>query len=199
MDARDADTFARAFHRAAMVLQLKLSKADLQILSDSYFRILQAFDLAEVLTALEKCCRSASSFPRPVEVLARLSTPDGPASTPAVGLGESRRTMSVSELNSYGEAAATHFEKPPCGCSTCVAAGVSDKPLRFVPTLLDDGDTEERAINPQTGRYDVVGHWAHGAELARWYAAREAFYAHKRASKFARVRIGAEREPGEEG
>ena len=90
--------------------------------------------------------------------------------------------------------------------SECQAAGVSDRPLRFVPTLV--GEEEERAFNPQRQRVEMVGHWAHGEELRRWYEAREACYAlwRRAAVKYPHLVgrgmamvVTREREPGEEG
>jgi len=50
---------------------------------------------------------------------------------------------------------------------------------------------------------EIVGHWAHGEELARWYAARDAFFAlAKRAPRTlfdAVAVIVGDREPGIEG
>jgi hypothetical protein len=56
-------------------------------------------------------------------------------------------------------------------------------------------------MHPRRQRVEVVGHWAHGDELRRWYAARAACLAS--AKKYPRLvrRVLAlvAREPGEEG
>jgi hypothetical protein len=82
-----------------------------------------------------------------------------------------------------------------------MTAGVTDRELRFVPTLVEDHSREERAFHPRRRRLEVTGHWAHGDELARWYVAREAFFARApRRGPLARVlALVGTREPGEEG
>lgn len=45
----------------------------------------------------------------------------------------------------------------PCNCLECQAAGVTDKPIRFVPA----------------DEFHQKAHWAHGEELRRWYEAYE--------------------------
>ena len=71
------------------------------------------------------------------------------------------------------------FERPPCPCPPCVQAGVSGR------TQIRDHAT---------------GRWLHGYDLARWYAAREAFWAGCReAVGRMTMPVGREREPGEEG
>jgi hypothetical protein len=60
----------------------------------------------------------------------------------------------------------------------------------------------DRAVDTERNRVVVTGHWAHGQELARWYVAREAFFASApRRGPMARVLalVGAGRDPGEEG
>ena len=73
-----------------------------------------------------------------------------------------------------------------------------DRPLRFVPTR--DGDTEARAFNSRRNVVEIVGHWAHGDELARYYAAQAAFYALRHHGPRVRALIAlVARDPGEEG
>jgi hypothetical protein len=65
-----------------------------------------------------------------------------------------------------------------------------------------DLDRPERAFDHVRHRLVHVGHWAHGDELARWYAARAACFASvARSSPIARALavLVPEREPGEEG
>jgi hypothetical protein len=70
-----------------------------------------------------------------------------------------------------------------------------------VPTLVDGG--EERAFNPRRNQVEVAGHWAHGAELRRWWTARDAFFGLARRVQPALARrlalVLRDREPGEEG
>jgi hypothetical protein len=87
-----------------------------------------------------------------------------------------------------------------CTCVPCIRAGVSGWPLRFVPSHFDDG-SEERAFNPVRGVVQLLGHWAHGDELAAWYASRDAAHAAcpRGPLRSALSTLLAEREPGEEG
>ena len=88
-------------------------------------------------------------------------------------------------------------------CSACCRAGIDERPIRFVPTLVSLVDDEyERAYNARRQQVEIIGHWAHGEELARWYAAHDHFFA--LAAKTPRIArlltmAGVEREPGQEG
>jgi hypothetical protein len=114
--------------------------------------------------------------------------------------------MHADEADDLARATAWCFEDAPCGCVQCYAAGVTDRPLRFVPTELGP-DEYERAFNLRTGKVEIVGHWAHGDELHRWYAARDVFFALRRRAPRTlfdalAVIVGevvGEREPGMEG
>jgi len=94
---------------------------------------------------------------------------------------------------------------PRCECVLCGQAGVTHRPIRYVP---DDDELKAKIGD----RVILRGHWAHGQELKRWYAAKEAFWANVRrtvgksgrhASGFERLTLpptGTEtREPGQEG
>jgi hypothetical protein len=110
--------------------------------------------------------------------------------------------MGVDEIAEYHQAERQHYQADPCGCLSCQLAGVTPRPLRFVPDFTDD-DRPEQAFDSVRKRIVQTGHWAHGDELARWYAARAAFFATvPRSSPMARalaVLVSPEREPGEEG
>jgi hypothetical protein len=89
-----------------------------------------------------------------------------------------------------------------------VRANVDHEPLRFVPTLTPDGLREERAFNPTRHVIETCGHWAHGDELARWYAAKTQFASLSDRPTVNGLRMDrlvhlvskvTEREPGEEG
>jgi hypothetical protein len=105
--------------------------------------------------------------------LATLKNPRAVDEAPGAGV----RMITAEEAAAARRAARLRYQDAPCQCGACQAAGVTERPRRFVPTLTRDGD-EERVRDPQTLRLVVAGHWAHGAELARWYAAREACLRH---------------------
>lgn len=162
-------TFSEAFRRVITAFRLKLKAAEIDELTRTYFRMMTAYELDAVLAAGRVCIGKYRTFPKAADWLTEL----GPTTTR--GCPEDLRHMSADELDVFEQAARTRYEDLPCACGACVHAGMTDRPLRFVPTL--DGESYERAYNPRTGRVELAGHWAHGAELARWYAARDAFFA----------------------
>jgi hypothetical protein len=198
MDESDFGTFERAFGRVSGAFRLKLKGTDLEDLARTYFRVLEGYRLDEVLAAGKTCIASQRTFPKAAEWLAALaSTGDRDVVCPP-----DCRQLSAAEVDERRDADERHYNGEACACLLCQSAGVADRPLRFVPTLWSDG-TEERAFNPRRKVVEIVGHWAHGDELARWYRAREDFYGHAR-----RVTVRyphllppplREREPGEEG
>jgi len=197
MDDADFDTFGRAFRRVAGVFRLRVKPDALEELLTTYFRVLKHVRLDAVLAGGKICLAKYKYFPKPVEWLEAI--PKNPtSSTPPAD----RRVMDANEASEYAEAQRLHYERDACSCRECLQAGISQKPLRFVPTLDREGE-EERALDPNTNRVVIAGHWAHGEELARWYQAREQFFASGR-TLTPRIRqmlplTLREREPGEEG
>jgi hypothetical protein len=161
-----------------------------------YYEVLKGFHVDVVRRAAKQLATTNTFFPSTAEwydVAARLVAHDAPPS--AV------RRMDAQEAREYLRARALHYEDQPCDCVHCQRASVTTRPIRFVPDF-DAEDRECKAFHPGLNRDVVTGHWAHGEELARWYRAKEAFYAQGRALGHARVlRLigGREREPGEEG
>jgi hypothetical protein len=190
----DYDVFDRTFRRIVTAFRLKLSPVDLTQLARVYFQVLESATLDQVLHAAKVCLEQHKRFPTAADWRAQIETP---RAGPAVA---DHRWMTPAEIDDLAYAAAVAYAAPPCGCDACTTAGVSDRPLRFVPTV-EDG-IESRAFNSSRNRVEVLGHWAHGAELARWYAARDRFFALAHGFKRPRVLhlVGAvERDPGEEG
>ena len=109
--------------------------------------------------------------------------------------------MTGLEQDDLARAERLRYEDTPCSCVLCFRAAVNDRPLRFVPTLTHDGGDELRAFHPQRRRVEVVGHWAHGEELARWYQARAACFSRAATSPTGRrvLALVGSREPGEDG
>lgn len=191
----DADyaTFDRAFRRVCGVFRLKLKDAELEDLTRTYFKILDQAPLDDVLEAGKRAIATSKTFPKPVDWLAALPVP----------IVEARdyRVMREDEREDYARAERLHFAGDPCGCLLCQAAG-TDRPLRFVPTEVDETGRLERAVDSVRNRVLVVGHWAHGAELVAWYAAKARCFASvPRSMPKLLLAMAAlvEREPGEEG
>lgn len=168
MTELDYVTFAEAFKRVISAHRLKLKPAEADELTRTYFRLLAEFEIDAVLAAGKVCLGKYRSFPKAADWLLEL----GP--TTRRTCPEDLRHMSTAELDEFEAAARLRYQDHPCLCSNCCRAGVDDKPVRFVPSIV--GDDYERAFNPRHGRVELAGHWAHGAELARWYLARDAFF-----------------------
>lgn len=195
----DYAQFEKAFGRVLTAFRLKLSAIERDELTRTYFKILDVHRIEDVVIAGKRCIEKHRTFPKAADWLAELAPV-------AATCPPDRRVMSVVEADELTRAVAMRFEDHPCLCSECVRAGIDAQPLRYVPSLRLDEDLEQ-AFDARRGRLEVVGHWAHGEELAAWYRARAAFYG--LAQKTPRALLSAvavilgevvdEREPGMEG
>jgi hypothetical protein len=185
-------TFDRAFRRVCGAFRLKVKPGDLEELSRTYFRVLDYAPLEEVLTAGKTCLTTCRRFPKVAEWVDALPVPP-------VAVTADLRVLATAEREAYWRAEALRYQDDPCGCWACQDAGVTARPLRFVPD--DVAGEVDRAIDTVRNRIVVPGHWAHGEELARWYVARDAFFASvPRHTPIARaLLVLVPREPGEEG
>lgn len=192
----DFTTFEKTFERVLIVFRLKLKPSEREQLTRTYFKILDQHAIEDVVAAGKRCVEKHRTFPKAADWLAEL------AHVTAAVCPPDRRQMGIGEADELARAEAMRFDDGPCYCDECVAAGVDGMPRRFVP-LTVDGDELERAFNPRRARVEVVGHWAHGAELARWYAARDEFRSLTRRAPrtiaAAVAMLTGEREPGMEG
>ena len=204
MDATDRRMFDQAFTNMARAFRLKLKPAELEELTTTYFKILGTAPLEAVLAAGKTVLEQSRTFPKAADWFQAL--PAG-----AREMTTDCRVMHADELAEYHRAERQRYEDEPCGCLACQLASVTERPLRFVPDF-DADDRPERAFDNTRNRIVVSGHWAHGDELARWYVARDHFFAlapasivcalarrqsfHDRIDEIFRKR---EREPGEEG
>jgi hypothetical protein len=187
----DYDTFERAFRRLCGVYSRKFkTPKEADELIESYYKNLRPFPLDCVLAAGKQWMTTSRKFPFVVDWI-DLITATAPGST-----GADVRQMTVDEVEDYEAAARARWEGPVCDCAACVGVA-ANRPLRFVPTHATC-DTYERAFNPRKAAVQVVGHWAHGGELAAWYRARAACYA-SAPRRVRRVLALMVREPGEEG
>jgi hypothetical protein len=193
----DYPAFTQTFTKVCVAFRVKYRPAEAEAITRTYADALAAWPLGDVQAAARAVTGKCKTFPKVADWIAEMPPPR--ASKPV-----ELRYMTAGEMDEHQRAVACRFNDPPCHCAACRRAGVDARPLRFVPTLVaPDGDELERAFNADRNHVEIVGHWAHGEELARWYAARDAFYALAPAMKpFARVLalIGSgEREPGQEG
>jgi hypothetical protein len=159
MIAADYDAFVAEFKRLSAALErFKQAPADLERRADAYFATLKGYTLAEVSAKADAWLSKETKFPAPAEWAGVI-----PA-RPALDL----QVLTDAESRDYRDAERCGYERAPCECPRCVHAGVDEKPQRFVPEVgvqMRDGN-----------RVVTAGYWAHGTELARWYAARANFW-----------------------
>lgn len=190
----DYDVFAQSLGRVmAAFPKFKLQPPKVTELTRIYFDVLKSHDIADVLQAGKACISKHKTFPAVADWLAELPR--------LVQRPADARQMTVAELDEHERARQLGYEDEPCFCAECESAGVMHRPLRFVPTeCLEEF---ERAFNPRKGALELVGHWAHGEDLRRFYAARDGFFALKtnqNTAPFVRLlALAGVREPGEEG
>jgi hypothetical protein len=166
----DQLAFAATFLKLRTVFSLRGDKAELQQISGLYFKVLRRHPLAAVEAGAESWLQTGARFPKPGEWLKAI--PRGQTGTLA--------EMNADEAREYHRAVALHYQDEPCRCLNCVAAGVTHRFLRYVP----ETDDNDRDVRMRLGEKVVTrGHWAHGEELARWYAARDEYLALKRTTK----------------
>lgn len=184
MDAEDRPRFSQAFRRMTNAFRVRLKGDALDELELTYFKILSAARIDDVLEAGKVCLATRRTFPKAAEWLQALPAGDDSASDkPDV------RVMSTEEASEYLRAERLRYEDTPCDCLSCQIAAVTHLPRRFVPDVTDDG-RDERAVCQAKNAIVTVGHWAHGEELLRWYAARDAFYAQGGATFLKPNRLG---------
>ena len=188
----DNGPFEDAFKRLSGALNRKWTTTEFRATVQIYFDALKHADLADVLAAAETL-QARNRWPKVGDWIAAL-----PVKRIA---GDGLRVMRSSEVDEYMDALRKHYHGEPCSCFLCQDAGVTDLPIRFVPEFTPE-DVEDRAFCPVLNRAVVTGHWAHGHELRRWYAAKQAF-ADSVPKGFTRVLrlVGSpmQREPGEDG
>jgi hypothetical protein len=195
----DFSTFDRAFGRVCGAYRLKVKPTEAEELTRTYFKVLEAWPLDAVLVAGKKAMAKCRTFPKVADWIAEL-----PATRERTAPADVRH-MTTDEMDAHERAAAKRYEDDPCACPDCFNAFIHERPIRFVPTLVSLlADDDERAFNTRRNQIEVIGHWAHGAELARWYQARDHFFA--LAETMPRIgrlvtftRAILEREPGMEG
>ena len=168
MNDTDSAKFHHAFLRlVAMLPRERPRDKDLKSVEESYFKVLlRKNSIDEVIAAGLTVAETFTKFPTAAEWLSAMS---------GHGAGQvaDRREMTQAEAAMHRRAQELHYTDEPCACRHCVSAGVSDRPLRFVPDSRDDS-RDERAIDPTTQREVIVGpgHWARGEELRKYYNAR---------------------------
>jgi hypothetical protein len=158
--------FVEVFLRVRRVFPLRAAPDEIAHVQGLYFRVLRRFTLEQVTDGADAWIERGTRFPKPVEWIRAMPRRDVVAAR--------IEPLLEPDASEYLAAVQRKYQGDPCGCFLCVQAGVSHRFLRYVPDV-DVHDTDLRA--ELDGRIVVRGHWAHGEELQRWYAAHEAHWA----------------------
>lgn len=170
MTDHDSQAFGVLFLKLRNVFNMRSDKADVREAMGVYFGVLRRYPLPTVEAGADAWIEKGTRFPKPAEWLNAI-----PKAARAGVL-----VMSEVEAREHRHAMDLHYQDEPCACHLCKTAGVSHRFLRYVP----DTDEDDRDVRMELdGKTVARGHWAHGLELQRWYAARDAFYALKRTVK----------------
>jgi hypothetical protein len=166
----DADVvaFQGAFNLLATTFRLYGTKSDKELVCDSYFKALRRFPLAVVVKAAEDLVAKhpARSFPLAADWIALMPR------HAATRVPEGVRVLSDAELSERRDAFTNKCIGAPCDCRVCRRADVSDRGIAFVP--IEDAPL---VWDPVAHGLVVPGRWIHGDALARWWAARDRFFA----------------------
>jgi hypothetical protein len=161
--ATDEQAFGVLFLKLRGILApFKADKIEIRQTIGAYFSVLKPWPLHAVSLGADRCASRMNRFPKPVDWIEAIPK--------AKAAGMLRVTDE--ERAEYRAALDAGFNADPCGCHLCQQAGVSHRFLRYVP----DEDADGHDLNRVDGdRIITLGHWAHGDELVRWYAARDHF------------------------
>lgn len=167
MTEQDLFPFMETFRGLGRVFHLKGDDHEIKQTAASYFKALRRYPLPLVQAGAEVCLQRNRHFPKPAEWIDAVPNP---AAQQAAALP----AMSESEAHEWHRAEKFRYQDEPCRCTECRRAGVDHRPLRFVPEFTEH-DTTRQVRDPFSNKTVVAGHWAHGEELDRWYAARQRF------------------------
>lgn len=165
MHAGELFAFMAIFRDLMKVFPKRAGEDDIEPMAKLYFRALSRFELADIQAGADAWTQRGKFFPKPAEWRDAIPRRD----SERAALVE----MTPSEAAEYLDAERRRFEGDPCSCRQCQGAGVTHRFLRFVPEQDEQGRDARALIGK---RIVVRGHWAHGYELDRWYAARDRFW-----------------------
>lgn len=159
--------FADVFRAVQRVFPLRGEDHEIKQVMGAYFKALRRYPLSAVQAGADEVLVRSKHFPKPAEWIDAIPSRRGPS--------VEIETMSEADALDYRRAESLKYDGPPCSCRSCVEAGVSERPLRFVPEQNPDG-SDRKVRDVRGDRVVTAGHWAHGQELARWYEARANFW-----------------------
>lgn len=171
MTDNDLVAFKDVFQSVIRVFPLRGEHEEIQDVMASYFKALRRFPIDLVRQGGDQCCAKLKRMPKPMEWIELIPKPRVRAELMQLSQRDAADYLRAEQLR--------YDEEDPCKCDLCRAAGVDHRFPRFVPEF-DRDDQEQRAL---IGEREIVrGHWAHGEELKRWYAAKEGFWLKFRAA-----------------
>jgi hypothetical protein len=165
---QDADLFSfmAIFRELLRVFPKRLDDAEIGQMSKAYFAAMRQFSISQIQAGADAWVQHGKFFPKPAEWREYIPRD--------VSAAVSTAPLTPVEAAEYLDAERKHWEDEPCGCRECRDAGVNHRMLRNVP------EQDEHGVNIPAliGERKVVRcRWIHGHELARWYAAKDAFWA----------------------
>lgn len=165
---QDADLFEfmAIFRELLGVFPKRLDEAEIGSLSKAYFHALRRFTIPQLRAGADVWVQRGKFFPKPSEW--RESVPR--EAVQSVALVE----LTPVEAAEHLDAERLCYQGEPCACRRCQGAGVTHRFLRYVPESDEYGRDAKALIGE---RVVTRGHWAHGEELAGWYAAKDRFRA----------------------
>jgi hypothetical protein len=162
----DLFEFNLVFGDVRRVFPLRGDERDTRQLVSAYFAAFRRYPLERVKDGADAWIATGTRFPKPAEWIDAIPKP---------GLsGGALQDLTPAEAAEHQQAERRGYDGDPCPCAECRAAGVEHRFLRFVPDEDGDGQTRKGRI---ADRGITRGHWIHGWELQRWYAARDRFWA----------------------
>lgn len=161
----DFEAFGASFQQLRRVFPLRGEPDEIGHILRLYFKAMQRWPLDAVIAGAEVWTGKGARFPKPSEWIGAI-----PHGTPAVD----HPPLFEDEAREHRHAIDVGYQDDPCRCYLCSEAGITHRPVRYVPDEDDDGTNQRGMLD---GHIVVRGHWAHGTELRDWYAARDKFHA----------------------
>lgn len=190
MTDAEISPFMATMRDVVRVFPIRGGDEDLRQLGASYFKALRRYPLAMVQAGAELVIGQNKHFPKPAEWLDAIPRATATATVEA---------LSAFDADEWMAAERGRWEQPPCKCAECRDAGVTGRPMRFVPNVDANGGDQRGLIGERT---ISRGHWIHGHDLQRWYAAKDQFWGLFSAAVGAKAMYVPKlitRDPGEEG
>jgi hypothetical protein len=158
-------TFSEVVSDLRQVFPKRMEDHERRSMDAAYFQALRRFTIPQIRRGAEAWIQRGKYFPKPAEWIDAIPRQSEAAQADIPALSES-------QAHEYLKAEKARYEGPVCSCLECRRAGI-EKPIRFVPEF-NENDTDRKVKCGE--RIVTAGHWAHGAELARWYQAKADFY-----------------------